>query len=215
MSLVQIQNMLAELGNSTITYFPYIVGALLLLILGYIVGKIFGVVIKKFCEGMKVDKYIKSKGFKLSHLFKMAGEWMVYLAFISAAIEYLSIPVLPMFINSLLVFVSNAIVAAIIMVAGCLLGGFLEEQVTKTKGTYAGLVGKIVNFFTVYMAISLALPVLGINTVLINNILLIIVASLGLGFAIAVGLGLKDSVSKEADKYVDTVKEVISKVFRP
>ena len=206
-----IHTLLTGLGNSTINFLPNLIGALLLLVIGLIVGKIIGVMIEKFCMSIKIDKYIKSKGFKLSHLFEVAGEWMIYLVFIQSAVQYLEIYALAAFVDKIVYFIPNAVGAAIIVVVGYLLGNFFEDQIKVSKGLYSELIGKIVNFFTVYVAISLSLPVIGINPVLINNILLIIMASAGLGFALAIGLGLKDVVAKEADKYIGTVEKIVSK----
>ena len=85
------------LGSTTIEFLPNLVGALLLLAIGDIVGKVVGIVIEKFCISVKVDKYVKCKGFKLSNLFKIAGEWMIYLVFIQSAVQFLGIIALAVF----------------------------------------------------------------------------------------------------------------------
>ena len=207
----EINSLLMGLGSSTIEFLPNLVGALLLLAIGYIVGKVVGIVIEKFCISVKVDKYVKCKGFKLSNLFKIAGEWMIYLVFIQSAVQFLGIIALAVFVNKIVYFIPMAVGAAIIVVVGYILGSFFEEQIKGSEGMYKGLIGKVVHFLTVYVAIALALPFLGINPGLVNNILLIIVASAGLGFAIAIGLGLKDVVAKEADKYIGVVEKAVSK----
>ena len=207
----EINSLLMGLGSSTIEFLPNLVGALLLLAIGYIVGKVVGIVIEKFCVSVKVDKYVKCKGFKLSNLFKIAGEWMIYLVFIQSAVQFLGIIALAVFVNKIVYFIPMAVGAAIIVVVGYILGSFFEEQIKGSEGMYKGLIGKVVHFLTVYVAIALALPFLGINPGLVNNILLIIVASAGLGFAIAIGLGLKDVVAKEADKYIGVVEKSVSK----
>ncbi len=207
----EINSFLIGLGSSTIEFLPNLVGALILLAIGYLVGKGIGIVIEKFCVTVKVDKYVKCKGFKLSNLFKIAGEWIIYLVFIQSAVQFLGIITLAVFVNKIVYFIPMAVGAAIIVVVGYILGSFFEEQIRKSEGIYKNLVGRIVNFFTVYVAIALALPFLGINPSLVNNILLIIIASAGLGFAIAIGLGLKDVVAKEADKYIGVVEKEVSK----
>ncbi len=199
--------LLTNLGESTIAFLPNLIGALIILLLGYIIGKVVGVVIEKICRGAMLDKYIKSKGFKLSYLFKVAGSWIVYLVAIQAAFQYLGIIALAMFVDKIVNFIPMAVGAAIIIVVGYILGNFFEEQINLSKGKYRELVGRIVNFFVIYVAIAMALPVIGIDTMLVNSILLVIIASVGLGFAIAMGLGLKDVVAKEADKYIGDVEK--------
>ena len=61
--------------------------------------------------------------------------------------------------------------------------------------------GKVIFFLIIYLSIALALPFVGINPTLINNILLVAIGSVGLGIAIALGWGLKDVVREAAQDY--------------
>jgi len=187
-----------------VIFVPNLIGALLLLVIGYALGKLVGAVIERLCIGIKINNYLRCKGFKLSKLFKIAGSWLIYLVFIQSAVETLRIASLELFINRIVNFIPMAVGAAIIVVVGYILGGFFEDQISHSDGRYNSLVGKIVNFFTVYVSIALALPVLGVNPGLVNNILLVIIASVGLGFALATGLGLREAVAEEADRYISS-----------
>ena len=75
----------------------------------------------------------------------------------------------------------------------------------KMKEIYASLVSKVLFFFIIYVAIALALPILGIPATLVNNILLVIIGSVGIGIAIALGLGLKDAVAIISKKYANKI----------
>ena len=202
--LQNLSILLVGLKESTVAFVPNLIGALLLLIIGYALGKIVGAVIERLCLGIKVNTYLKCKGFRLSKLFKIAGSWLIYLVFIQSAVETLEIIALELFINGIVNFIPMAVGAAIIVVVGYILGSFFEDQISHSDGRYNSLVGKIVNFFTVYVSIALALPVLGVNPGLVNNILLVIIASVGLGFALATGLGLREAVAEEADRYISS-----------
>jgi len=209
MGVSSLSTFFSNFAEAAITFILNLIPALIVLVIGYIVGKVVGIVIEKICEAIKTDKYVKLKGFKLSYLLKLAGEWTIYLVFIMEATSerFLNIPAISEFVGTIVYFIPNAVGAAIIVIVGYLLGNFFEEQIKATEGLYKDIVGKVVNFFTVYVAIALALPFLGIDPDLVNNILLIIVGSLGLGIAIAIGLGLKDIVAREADKYIGEFKK--------
>jgi len=206
-----LETFLVTLGQDTINFLPNLLGALLLLLIGYVVGKIVGAIIKKLCEGLKVDRYLKTKGRKISDLFRIASEWIIYLVFIQSAVQYLGIIALAMFVNEIIYFIPKAVGAAVIIIVGYILGTFLENEIKKNGDRYGSIVGKIVNFFVLYVSVALALPFLGVNAELVNNILLIIIGSIGLGVAIAIGLGLKDIVAKEANKYIDIVEKSVGK----
>jgi hypothetical protein len=47
----------------------------------------------------------------------------------------------------------------------------------------------------------MALPLMGIETFIVNAVLLVIVGSVGLGLAIAIGWGLRDTIAAMAKKY--------------
>jgi len=193
---------LNSLGSQIVSFIPNLVGAIVLLAIGYIVGKIVGIVIKGLCDKAKVDRYARLKGFRISELLKIAGEWIIYLVFIQSAVQFLGIGALAEFVNQIIYFIPKAVGAAIIIIVGYILGNFFEEQIKASEGVYSDLIGRVVNFFTVYVAIALALPFLGIDPSLVNNILLIIIGSVGFGFGLAIGLGLKDIVAREANKYI-------------
>jgi len=200
-----LSNFAAGAANFTIYN---LIPAIIVLLVGYIIGKVVGIVIEKICIAVKTDKYVRLKGLKLSYLLKLAGEWTVYLVSLMEATSerFLNVPAISNFVKTIVYFIPNAVGAAIIVIVGYVLGNFFEKQIKASEGMYKDIVGKVVNFFTVYVAIALALPFLGINPSLVNNILLIIVGSFGLGIAIALGLGLKDIVAREAEKYIGEVK---------
>jgi hypothetical protein len=204
-----------EFAKNTVTFVLWnLIPVIIVLIAGYIIGKVFGAVIQKLAIASKIDKYVKLKGFKISNLLKIAGEWVIYLLFILQSTVFLGIERIGNIVQEVVYFIFSAIGAAIIVVVGYILGGFFEEHIRKSEGAYKNLVGRVVNFLTIYVAISIALQVMGLPTTLINNILLIIVASFGLGFALALGLGLKDIVAKEAEKHIGDIEKTISRKRR-
>lgn len=208
MTLVDI---LATLLAGTAEFIPNLVSAIILLVIGLVVGKIVGRIVKEVMERARVDYYVHEKkkpAFKLSNLFSVIARWWIYLAFITAALsrEVLGITSLAIWIAEINAFIPRIVGAALILVAGYIIGEYIKEHFKSTQRIWAALVGKITFFFIIYVAIALALPILGISATLVNNILLIIVASIGLGLAIAMGLGMKDAISDISRRYVRKMK---------
>ena len=210
-----LNTFLVEFATNTGNFVLWnLIPALIVLLIGYLVGKIIGIVIQRLAVAGKVDKHIKLRGFKLSNLLKLTGEWVIYLLFILQATVLLGVPEIGSFVRTIVYFIPQAVGAAIIIIVGYILGGFFEEQIKGSEGMYKDIIGKVVHFFTVYVAIALALPFLGIDPSLVNNILLIIIASVGLGVGIALGLGLKDIVARESEKYIGELKKTATKSMR-
>jgi hypothetical protein len=204
-------DILANLLTGTAEFLPNLISAIILLVIGLVVGKIVGRIVKEALERAKIDYYVHEKRkpvFSLSSLFSVITRWWIYLAFITAALsrEVLGITSLAIWIAEINAFIPRVVGAALILVAGYILGEYIKEHFKKTERVWASLVGKITFFFIIYVAIALALPILGISATLVNNILLVIVGSIGLGLAIALGLGMKDAVSDISRRYVRKMK---------
>jgi len=92
------------------------------------------------------------------------------------------------------------------LVVGYILAEYIKAQLKKTNQAHALIIGKVLFFFVLYVAIALALPILGIPATLVNNILLVIIGAIGLAVAIALGLGMKDAVADISKRYVKKMK---------
>ncbi|MEM5812984.1 MAG: hypothetical protein QW480_00950 [Candidatus Aenigmatarchaeota archaeon] len=204
---VAIATILERFGIIAINYIPNLLAAIVLLVIGLLAGKAVGIIVKEVLVRLKIDDYLplkKKKVMSASEIFSIVSRWWIYLAFISAALseQVLGVPVVANWVASIMNFIPNIIGAAIIIIVGYLLGEFIGNELKKSETHYGSLVGKVIFFFIMYVAIAMALPILGIPTTLVENILLIIIGSIGLGLAIAIGLGLKDVIAEMAKKYM-------------
>lgn len=204
-----IVEVLQALSTQTMNFIPQLVGAVILLIIGLVVGKIVGRVIRELLERVKMDYYITEQEkpvISISNIFSLIIRWWIYLAFIASAVDLLAIRSLALWVTRTVDFIPNIIGASIIIVTGFLLAEYIKVHMNKLKSMHATFVGKIMFFFIIYVAVAIALPILGISATLVNNILLIIIGSIGLGIAIALGLGLKDTVADISKKWASAKK---------
>ena len=206
-----LMGILGNLGESAALFAPNIASAIILLVIGLVLGKVFGRVVKEVLDRIRLDYYVsetEKPAISLSGLFSLIVRWWIYLAFITAALsnDILGIPALAEWVRDINTFIPNIIGAAVILVVGYVLAEFIRGQMKKTGKLYATIVSKVLFFFILYVAIALALPMLGIRADLVSNILLVIIASVGLGVAIALGLGLKDAVADISKRWVKKIK---------
>jgi len=191
-----------------VTYIPNIIAAVLLLLVGWLIGKVLGMVTKEILKRLKADVYFKfGRGFEVSKIFGLIVSWIIYLAFIQAAVskEVLGVPTLELFVGQVLNFIPGVLEGMIIILVGYILAKYVQGQVIATKAEYSKFIGQVIFFFTIIITVALALPFVGIDPSLINNIILILVGSVGIGIAVALGLGLKDSVATLAKKYAKKI----------
>lgn len=190
---------------ATLSVLPNLIAAIIILIIGFIVGKIVGAVVEEILLKFKVDDYVHSRKaeFKLSHIFSVVFRWVLYLVFIQQAAAALNISVISTFIGNVVVFLPGIIGAIIVIATGYALGRYIEDLIEDSAAVYAGIMSRVFFFFIVYISVAIALPLVGLDPSLVNNILLIVIGSIGVGTAIALGLGMKDTVadlSKEFGK---------------
>lgn len=203
MAIDWIQPLTAPLNqflSSMILFFPNLVAAIILLAVGWIIGEVVGRIAKELLMRFKVDQYISKKGpmLKISDIFPLIFEWVVYLVFIQAAVEALGVVALVDFVGTVLAFIPGFIEAIVVVIVGYIIAEYVKSEIEKSKIAYSNIMGKVLFWLMVYVALALALPLVGIDATLVNNMLLITVASVGLGVAIAIGLGLKDAISELA-----------------
>ncbi|MBU3896909.1 MAG: hypothetical protein KJ697_03165 [Nanoarchaeota archaeon] len=204
-----LETVLMTIWINFIASLPGLIAALITLIIGLVVGKVVGKVVKELFTRLKIDEYVledEKHLFKFSMVSSLIARWWIYLVFIQQATVFLGIVAISNFVNSIIGFLPGLIEAAVIVIVGSLLAEYIKDKLVSKKTFYGAIVGKLIFFLLVYVSIALALPFIGIDTMLINWILLIIIGSVGVGMAIAIGLGMKDVVASVAKDYVGKAK---------
>lgn len=193
-----------SLWDNFIGSLPGLIAAIITLLIGLVLGKVLGRVVKEVLIRTNVDSYTTEKhklAFKLSDIFSLITRWWIYLVFIQQSAVFLNVAAITTFVNSLIAFIPGLVESAIIIIVGYVIASYMKDKIISAKTLYADIIGKTVFFLMVYISIALALPFVGINPTLINWILLIIIAAIGAGLAIAIGFGLKDVVAQAAKDY--------------
>jgi len=204
-----IQEVLFTFANNVVTGIPALILAILWLLLGYVAGQVVYKVVKEILVRVKFDEYLAEKEKlrqKFSDIFSMIAKWVVYLVFVPIAVEFLGIPAFTALVTNIIRFLFGVIQFAIVIIVGYITASYIKDRVISSKSVYGNIVGQLIFFLTVYVSIALALPFLGIDPTIIQWILLVIIGSLGVGVAIALGWGLKDVVSELAKDYVRKLK---------
>ena len=192
-----ILNVLESLANAAIEFAPKALAATILLAIGWAIGSVLGRIIREVVRRTKIDEYIFGKRrpiVRIGNVLAVIVSWSIYLLFIQAAVDMLGVRVLVTAFGQVLAFLPKLIEAIIILIAGYGIAEYVRNQIEESKMEYAGILSNLAFFIIVYVAIATALPLLDIETFLINSLLLIAAGSLGAGFAIAIGLGLKDEM---------------------
>ncbi len=199
----------AHLVDATVNILPNLVGALIVWIFGLALAWVLSKISKEILVRLQVDRrlHLPSKGiFSTAEVIPIIIFWAIMLLAIQEGLNILELKVLSQFFGSIVNFLGGLTEAMIIVIAGYALTDYVTRQIKATKRPFADIIANSLFFLMMYITVAIALPFIGIDTTLINAILVIILGSLGLGFAIALGLGLKDTIARLAKSYERKVK---------
>ena len=213
---------LVDLWGGFIGFVPALVGSIVVFIIGLIVAVGLGALVERLVGYLKlnsalekagVGQYFKKAGVKLNvdRFFGRLTYWFILIAFFLAAADILQFTALSSFLNSVLLYIPQVVVAALIMLAAAVLANFLREVVrTSVKSTGLGhpnFLGTLSWWAVMVFAIFAALSQLGIAVTIINTVVTGFVVMFALAGGIAFGLGGKDYAAHLIKKLREQVEE--------
>ncbi len=180
--------------------------ALLILVIGLYLSRFVGSYAKKWLNKIDFDEKTEQLGinelcvrFGLgkspTYIISFVLAWAVIFYAVVLAADVLHLAIIRDLFTRFLEFIPTLFVSVLILFAGLLLGKLLSnimENSAKANNLKGGvLLARAVYVFVVFFCTLIAVENLGLATQLVNSVAIVILASLGLAFAIAVGLGAK------------------------
>lgn len=203
-------------------YMPVLLGALLIVVIGWLIAKILEIVVVKVLKIIKLDMASEKAGIakvlaqgdvriSLSELLGVIVYWLVILITAVTALNAMNLTVAAELLSRLVAYIPNIIVAIFVLVLGSFLAS-LVGTVVRTAASNARLdnaktLGKITQIILVIFAIAVAVEQLKIATELIAMVVYIILAAIGLSLALAFGLGCKDIAAKTMQDIINKLKK--------
>ncbi|NOZ82042.1 MAG: hypothetical protein GXO63_02730 [Candidatus Micrarchaeota archaeon] len=201
-----VEGVLNSMFEMAKPFVPNLLVSILIIIIGFIIGKILGSIVKEILVKMNVDRYFRRKeilAIEPSALGSLATRWVIYLFFINQAVAILQLTELTIFVEKIIEYLTQTVFAVATILIGYLVASYLKEKMITTESVYSEIMANTVFLIVFYISIAIGLKFIqAVETTIIDNLLLILVGSAGLGFAIAIGLGLKDVVSEVAKEYL-------------
>lgn len=204
------------------SYIPTILGAIVILIIGWIVAKFVEAIVVRALKAARLDVISDKAGvanmlaqgdikWTLSELIGVIIYWIVMLSVLAAALNALNLTVAGDLLSRLVGYIPNIVVAIFVLVLGSFLANFVAG-VIRTTASNAGLgnaklLAKITQTVLITFAVIIAIEQLNIATAFIAFAVNIILASIGLGLALAFGLGCKDIAAKAMSDMLNKIKK--------
>ncbi|MDD4483968.1 MAG: hypothetical protein PHD55_06345 [Methanoregula sp.] len=210
----------------TMTYLPSIIGALLVLLVGWIVGRLLGkavrILLDKISEQHLVEKVadetsfagsVKGAGITVGYIGDIAVRIFVYLIAVLAAVDILNMDYMSKLMTTIVEYIPHVVAFVIILIVGFLLSDyfidFLGKYYAKQDIQLINPVLFLMRIFLYFVIAVLALSQLMLDLTIIYTFVTPIAWGIGIGLgaaiAIIVGFGLKNRSEAIMDKIIDTV----------
>lgn len=214
-ALTIIQTSFADLWSSLLSFLPNFLGAIVVFIIGVIIASLLAKLVMKISDILKLDHLAEK--LEVKKMFHQAGiqlniaamlgwivKWFFIIVFLVAATDILQWNEVTDFLQEVLMYLPNVVIAVIILLVGILLANFtkriVKSAVEAAKLSSADFLAGLSKWSILIFSFMAALVQLGIAEDLIRILFTGLVAMLALAGGLAFGLGGKEQASKLLEK---------------
>lgn len=202
---MDIANSFNRAWEGFFAFLPNLLGFLVLLLVGYVVARLVAAATQKALEKTGLDLRLRESDANKYVDMVMAGArpsrgiarvvfWLIFAFFLFSAIGALGVPALTAFMNDVLAYLPNIIVAIVIFVIAAIVAGAVAAGVNRVMGdTPTGkIIASVLPALIMVIAIFMILEQLMVAEEIVRIAFAATVFSLALGLALAFGLGGRD-----------------------
>ena len=211
-----VQTSFTALWYTVVQYLPAILAAVIVFIIGWIVGVILYRIVVEIVKVLRVDEALKATG--LNDAAKDAGisldigrflgslvMWFIVLVFLVASLEILGLSRVTVFLQAVVIsYLPSVIVATLILILTAIVSEVVKNLVAgsaRAVGAHgANLAGSVAKWAIWLFGIIAALTQLGIATAFLQTLFTGIIVALALAFGLAFGLGGKEAAARTIER---------------
>lgn len=197
---------MSTLWQKIAAFIPNLIGALVVVIVGFVVARLLDALLSKLLAKLGLDRLTQGTGLNkmmarvgikvpMSTLVGRIVYWFVLLVFLVSALESLGLERISATLDTLALYVPKVFAAALVLVAGILLAQLLNSVVSgAAEGVgidYAAALGRLAQGLVIIISISVAIGQLEIKAELLNYVIAIVLLSIGIAAALAIGFGCR------------------------
>jgi len=202
-----------SLWSQLLGFIPSLLGAIIVLIIGLIIASILGKLTKKVIKFTRIDKLIEKTGLK--HEMELLGikltfadivgwlvKWFFIIVTFVAVVDILKISQLTIFLERIVLYIPNIIIAVVILTLGLIVGKVLKSGAKNTlirmsiKEKLANFLGNLTKWSILVFSFMAALIQLGIAASLIQTLFTGLILMIALAAGLAFGLGGREHAKK-------------------
>jgi len=198
---------------------PQIIGALLILLIGWLIAKLVKRIFIKLLilvklnyltEKSGIEKFLKEGGVKITavELIGSLFYWIIMLIVIMASLNTLQLTSAKELFGEIILYIPNIIVSIIVLLLGVYAAKFVSQAISVSlknmNENSSKLIGNISYYSILVLTIFIVLSQLNIAENIVTIAFLLIFGAFCLAFGLAFGLGGKDYASDLLKKLKDS-----------
>jgi hypothetical protein len=215
-----IEGLLSQVAELT----PRLLGAIAVLVIGYITGRLIGRGASRLLDRLGLDdalrrtaigKALDKTRLTIVGFFDVVIRWFVYLVAVLAAVDILQIAILSTFIRQVVEYVPSLAAGILVILVGFIVADFVGDAIRNVGKAgeieYSGVFSDIFRFLLYFVVIVMGLSLMRIDVTILhifaNALAWGVAGGIGVGLGIAFGWGFKEAFSKRADRWLTALTE--------
>jgi hypothetical protein len=235
--MAQIIGGIQQMTNETLAWIPNLLAAVIILLIGWIVGRLLGKGVAALIDRLGIDdalarttvgrainqQYGGAGARGILDFFDLIVRWFIYLIAIVAAANALNLAFLTALITAIIAYLPFVALFVIILIVGFIVidwfADFLRHLASAQRISMMQPVITVLQAFLYFVLVILALQQLKIDLTIIYVLITPLAWGLGIGVGAAIAIfcwyGMRDRAPEMMDDFLGTIAEETSEATPP
>lgn len=196
-----VSDYLQEALAGVVSFLPQLLGAVVILLIGWIIGRFVGGGIQRVTDRTELDRLVMKTPLggalggtekAISRSIGRVGAYFVYALAILAAADALAVELLSEWLGVAVSYLPAFVAGALVIVLGFVLADFLADIVAHTKTvtetSYTDVFADGLRVFLYFIAVVIGLGTMGVDVQILNTFAQAAAWGLAAGAALAIGI---------------------------
>src|SRR3989339_543182 len=199
-----------SLWEGFISFVPTLLGALIIFLIGWAIAVGLQKLVEQLIRALKVDQLLtkssamrqmEKAGVKIDtgNWLGLLVKWFMIFVFLMAAADILGLREITAFLSSVILYIPNVLVAAVILVIAIWAANLVDRLIRASLAAsrlQASVAAAVAKWSILVFAVFAALIQLGIAPLLLQTLITGVIAMLAIAGGLAFGLGGKEQASR-------------------
>jgi hypothetical protein len=231
-SQIVLVDSIVQLVDEVVRFIPNLVGAILVLLIGWLVGRYGGRLVARAADRVELDKAVLTTPIgnmlggteaAVSNAFGTLTRWFIYAVTVVAAADVLAVNLFSEWVSTAVSYAPAFVAGLLVIVLGFVVADFIGDAIKGTRAAtetpYTTIFAIGTRVFLYFTAIVIGLSTMGIDVAILFTIAQAfawgIAAALAIGVGGAVAFGARDYVAANVERWMGSARSVAASPVTP